>query len=442
VIPRPSTVLAAAALALAATAAHAGSGFDIWRVLPFGYNIHLEESLRFEPVQPGADPARGQARFGLAADGVSQDASGALFDGYSEAAGHEIVSNGRTCFTCHRGPLTGFGLPEPPLSASIPEEDALFTGLEADAAGDPDAMFNLDELGLIKYRPNRFNPTRDRDDPFRQAFAWRKSPKLFNIGLAHGLLTDGRGRVISEAARGAVFGHTQNGDDAFPDLFSVADGDDIGAFLFEQFTDPRLAALRDPTDPMYETLSQHPFATVEMSTGAQYRGMLVFARNCMACHNTPNVFNNLANVEPLGTGDRPPTAPPFAPAVAKLYNIGVAERNVHGLRFTHYDSGTFSPIMLPLIAEDGTVVEREVTFDFGLALTSGRLVDVGRFKVPALRGLADNAPYFHDNSAATIAQAVNHHLSRWYRQSRDGRRHPIYIDAGDRRDLIAFLSIL
>jgi cytochrome c peroxidase len=46
------------------------------------------------------------------------------------------------------------------------------------------------------------------------------------------------------------------------------------------------------------------------------------------------------------------------------------------------------------------------TTDPGRALITGRCADIGRFKVPTLRGLAARAPYFHDGSAATLREVV------------------------------------
>jgi mono/diheme cytochrome c family protein len=410
------------------------------------YNVHLEETVRFNPVQPGSDPVRGQALFGLASDDVSSDTSQALFQGPSQAFGGAVVGNGRTCFSCHRGlNSTAMGLPAPPLSGSIPPSDPVFTGINADAAGDPDAPFNLDQLGLIKYRPNRFNLARPESDPYRQIFGWRKSIRLTNLPFAHGFLNDGRGRVLRETARGAVFGHTQGTDLRFDDLFTFQDGNDMEAFLLSPklMSDPRLAALRNPSNPMYQTLVNDPFYTVNVTTDAQARGRDVFRNQCMSCHSTPNVFNNLSNVEPVGNGERSTTDPCFAPAVARLFDIGIAERNKNGLRFTQFLGGNnFAPIVLSLANEDGTTTNLTLTFDIGLAGTTGRMADVGRFKVPQLRGVANNAPYFHDNSAATLDEVVDYFNSDAYNNSKDGRSFPVQLNAGQRADLLEFLKIL
>jgi cytochrome c1 len=413
------------------------------------YNLHLEPRVRFNPLQPGANVAAGRALFGLhPTDDNLQDPSGALFEGFSGAAGRNITSNGRTCFSCHRGREVQFGLAGPlPLSTWIPLTDTLFTGQNADSQGDPDGLSNLDNLALVKYRPGRFNPQRPQSDPFRKVFFWRKSINLMNLAFTHGFLNDGRMRVMFETDRGAVFSHTQDSDDRFDDLFSNQQGADLEAFQFSELmvTDPVLLALRDPEHPLHQTLIDDPFYTVPIETKAQKRGAKVFKKQCMSCHNTPNVFNNLDNVEALGPGEavRPVNFPAFGPSVARTFNIGISERNLHGLRFTvPLEGGGFETVYLPLVAADGSVTNVEVTFDIGLAATTGRIEDVGRFKVPQLRELVRNAPYFHDNSATTLEEVVDYFNSDAYNDSKDGQKYPVHLDAQERDDLLEFLQIL
>ncbi|MEM9462799.1 MAG: hypothetical protein AAGF11_52145 [Myxococcota bacterium] len=406
------------------------------------YNLHLEARTIFEPIMPGTDADVGRGRFGVAADLVTEDTTTALFEGDSETAG-SVISNGRTCFTCHRGQDHDFGLPAPPLSDTIPLTDSLFTGIDADAQGDPDAMHNLDEHGLFKIRPNRFNVARDPEDPFVQVFGWRKSPALTNIGLAHGLLTDLRGRTMFETARGAVFSHTQDTDLRFDDLFAQEDGDNIAAFLALQTSDPALLPLLDPTAPGYEALAEDPFATVPVSTKKQKRGKKLFKKFCMACHGTPNVFNDAAYLEPLGHGERPTSFPTWAPSTGRGYDIGVSHVNTHNLRFTRkMPDGSNQPITLPLAAEDGTLVEYDVYIDVGLAATTGRYEDIARFKAPQLRNVASHGPYFHDNSVDTLEGVVDYFNSNAYNNSKDGMLYPIHLNAKQRERLVAFLEIL
>lgn len=57
---------------------------------------------------------------------------------------------------------------------------------------------------------------------------------------------------------------------------------------------------------------------------------------------------------------------------------------------------------------------------------------MSRFKVPAIRGLAARAPYFHDGSSPTLE-----HLVRAYEERQDF----VFTDA-ERADLVAFLDAL
>jgi len=84
--------------------------------------------------------------------------------------------------------------------------------------GMTDALLNLGELGLVKIRPNRFDPRRDAEDPYHQVFGWRKSPKLWNIGLQQGFATrQADERVCTDVER--VRGRKDIGDGyrIFPD---------------------------------------------------------------------------------------------------------------------------------------------------------------------------------------------------------------------------------
>lgn len=407
------------------------------------YNLHLQDRLRLDAIKPGSNADQGRALFGIAADLQTPDSSQAIISGHSVAFGGDVVVNGRTCFTCHRGKDVGFGLPTPPLSAKISLDDPLFTGIAADAGIDPTGFDNLDKLALIRYRPNRFNPARDESDPYRQVFAWRKSVRLVNVQFQHGLLTDGRARNILEADRGAFFTHTQSTDGRFDDLFTVQNFNDMEAFQFGLLSDPALAALRDPSNPSYTTLANDPFATVKLTTQEQIAGKQVFVKNCMACHNTPNVFNNISNVNPQGDDIRPVTDAAFAPAVGRNFDIGISQRNKHHLLFSVPNAdGTRTTISLAMANEDGTTARVPVTFDLGLALTTARTADIARFKVPQLRGIKNAAPYFHDNSADTLEEVVDYFNSAAYNNSKDGRLYPVHLRDDDRAQLLAFLYAL
>ena len=82
---------------------------------------------------------------------------------------------------------------------------------------------------------------------------------------------------------------------------------------------------------------------------------------------------------------------------------------------------------LPPTAAD--IVE---TTDPGLGLRSGRFADLGKMKVPSLRGLAARAPYFHNGIAADLTAVVRHYEAEL----------GFAFTAGEEVDLVAFLEAL
>jgi cytochrome c peroxidase len=81
--------------------------------------------------------------------------------------------------------------------------------------------------------------------------------------------------------------------------------------------------------------------------------------------------------------------------------------------------------------------------DPGRERVTGKAEDRGKLKTPSLRAAASSAPYFHDGSAATLAEAIDYVLS-------GGRPDPhldsgitrLDLDAGARADLRAFIESL
>lgn len=76
--------------------------------------------------------------------------------------------------------------------------------------------------------------------------------------------------------------------------------------------------------------------------------------------------------------------------------------------------------------------ETRQTTDPGLALITGRWNDIGRFKVPTIRGLSSRAPYFHDGSAASLNGLIGFYIGRF----------GIVLTADERADLLVFLQSL
>lgn len=64
--------------------------------------------------------------------------------------------------------------------------------------------------------------------------------------------------------------------------------------------------------------------------------------------------------------------------------------------------------------------------------------DLGRFRTPSLRNVAETAPYMHDGSVATLEEAVD--LEVYYRGVEAG--HPLILTPSEKTDLVAFLKAL
>ena len=77
----------------------------------------------------------------------------------------------------------------------------------------------------------------------------------------------------------------------------------------------------------------------------------------------------------------------------------------------------------------GEVVQ---TTDPGRAMVTGKWNDIAKFKGPVLRALAARPPYFHDGSAATLADVIDFYDTRF--QARFTEQ--------EKADLIAFLKAL
>ena len=62
------------------------------------------------------------------------------------------------------------------------------------------------------------------------------------------------------------------------------------------------------------------------------------------------------------------------------------------------------------------------TTDPGRAMVTGKWNDIGKFKGPVLRALAARPPYFHDGSAATLADVIRFYDTRFQARFTSGRR--------------------
>jgi cytochrome c peroxidase len=127
-------------------------------------------------------------------------------------------------------------------------------------------------------------------------------------------------------------------------------------------------------------------------------GLSDYEGTCASCHDAANAGNLSIN----------------APV-----DIGVSTQT----------PGADVPVYTFRRTSDGTMIQ---TTDPGMALITGKWADMNKFQVPVLRGLAMRPPYFHDGSAATLADVVTYYNSRFN----------MALSAQDQADLVAFLQTL
>jgi cytochrome c peroxidase len=123
---------------------------------------------------------------------------------------------------------------------------------------------------------------------------------------------------------------------------------------------------------------------------------------CSFCHNDPNLGNH-SLLLPL--------------------DIGVAGPNSNFLGLSYLPT-----ITLQNIKTLATIT----TTDPGVALVTGKWADIGKIKIPILRGLAARAPYFHNGSAQSLSDVVDFYDFRF----------GVPFNGTEFTDLVAFLSSL
>ena len=81
--------------------------------------------------------------------------------------------------------------------------------------------------------------------------------------------------------------------------------------------------------------------------------------------------------------------------------------------------------------------------ELGRFLVSGNALDIGSFRTPTLRNVELTAPYFHDGSAATLADVIRYYVRGGNeRATRDWELQPVDLSESEQRDLIEFLKSL
>ena len=334
--------------------------------------------------------------------------------------------NGRTCLTCHSRE-TGTVSPEDAQQRFVrnPGDPLFFFDGSDDGAGHGVVRMLTDATILMRI-PLAPNVTLVSDPSARSVVVRRGIPTTLNTpALDPVLMYDGRQPNLVAQAHGAIVDHAQATRVPTPrELQRIADFQKTNAFFSSDRLEDYAETGRPPLLPRGRTDAEKRgrmfFEDVPAAGGSSKAGI------CAFCHSGPmlNETNQFTIVPPFVRGGR-------------FQTVGVSEFNRAGnpvldFLFTYAD-GTVIPVSSP---------------DPGRALITGNAFDtfnsVNAFKTPTLWGVGQTAPYFHDNSAKTLEDVMQHYAQFFAivtDPSVDGDPAVILTER-DQKDIIAFMKLL
>ncbi len=352
---------------------------------------------------------------------------------------NQLGGNGRACADCHM-PSDSFQLSPASARARFDAlqarrehnrnaDDPLFRPVDADdfrINGDNATDFsNLAENGLVRVtmplplNVKLIDPVTGQPTEETSVDLWRAVMPVLNVAITGpdgvlpiwpvgaprppimgqdpngpnrqgGYQHDARFGTLQEQARGALFAHAQVTVEPPARML-----DDLAAFQQTLFSSPRVELL---ANAILSGSTPFPDPDPELSELEQ-QGKVIFNRACAQCHGgtlhpsgstsdaTLAGIRPLARYHPILTACPRPATDGFAPCPARL------ARNARTYRIT-LANGTFQFV---------------TTSDPGRLLLTGQPADLGVMDVTQLRGISKTAPYFHNNSAATLEEVLDHY---------------------------------
>src|SRR3954467_14445151 len=352
---------------------------------------------------------------------------------------HGLNGNGRACADCHMAtdhfqlsPASAearFRLLQLRRRGDPHADDPLFRPIDADdfrTNGDDASDFsNLRQNGLVRITfalpPNIkvIDPATNAPSTDTFVDVWRSVPTVNDVALtgpdgrnpwprgpnpSGGYQLDARVATLQEQALGALTNHAQVQN--APSQRMLDDLSSLERVLFSSRGVRTLAeAIRQGTQPLPDP--DPPLDALEQ------QGKAVFVRACTQCHggagqSTPQApvirFHDIATQCPPPVDAVTPARFAFPPCPPRL------ARNVRTWEIT---------------LANGTKIRRNSS-DPGRALSTGIVAaaivgpaaaqdDWNKFDTPALRGIGKTAPYFHNNSAASLEEVVDHYIELFKR---------------------------
>ena len=358
----------------------------------------------------------------------------------------KLGGNGRACADCHM-PSENFQLTPAAAKSRFDSlqakrehrenaDDPLFRPIDADdfrVNGENAHDFsNLLQNGLIRVTmplPSNVklvDPTTGQPSNETSVDLWRAVPSVLNVAITGpdanlptwppgaprtpimgqdpngpnrqgGYQWDARFTTLQEQARGALLAHAQVTSEPSTRLL-----DDIAAFEGTLFSSRRVKKL---ANAIASNSAPFPDPDPELNELEQ-QGKIVFNRACAQCHggtlhpsgSTPDAsitrpivrYHNIQSACPRPSTDGYTACPQRLARNARTYQVTLANGTVQ----------TFT------------------TSDPGRLLLTGQPADLGMMDIPQLRGISKTAPYFHNNSADTLEDVLDHYDAFFARAAR------------------------
>ena len=356
-----------------------------------------------------------------------------------------LAANGRSCADCHM-PTDNFQLSPASVEGRYrllqlrrrwnpSADDPLFRPIDADdfrINGDSASDFsNLRENGLIRItfplpaNIRLIDPATDLPSSETEVDVWRSVPTVNDVALTGpdagilwprgpndhgGYQLDARFGTLQEQALGALTTHAEIQGTPPQQML-----DDLSSFQRVLFTNERVRDLADAV-----RAGTVPLPDPDRRLNALERqGKSVFERACGQCHGGPGLST------PQATPNDPPAPVVRYHSIASqcprpidpLGRFGFAAcppQLARNVRTYEIELSVATPTPTGVIPA-GTRVRR-TSSDPGRALVTGFVGGAGprddwdKFDVPGLRGISRTAPYFHNNSAATLEDVVQHYV--------------------------------
>ncbi len=342
-----------------------------------------------------------------------------------------LHGNGRACADCHM-PTNSFQLS--PASAEAryqalqfwrrfdpKADDPLFRPIDADDfrlnGANASDYTTLRRNGLIRIslplpaNVKLIDPATNQPSAETFVDVWRAVPSVNNVELTgpdgHVFVTrrpnagggyqlDARIATLQDQALQAFINHAQV--QRAPAQRTL---DDLAAFQSALFSSARVQAL---AKALAQGVTPLPDPD-PLLTGLEQQGKTVFMRACAHCHGGPGQST---------------TSPPV---VARFHDIATTcprpVDTVSPVRFSFAacPAGIADKVRTyEITLANSTTTIRRASSDPGRALLTGfvggppPLDDWNKLDVPGLHGIAQTAPYFHNNSAATLEDVVAHYI--------------------------------